>query len=240
MTFDYIKHGDCLELLKELPDKSIDLIVTDPPYLLETDGAGMFGKKADNYGGERYVMKNIDFMKNGISDDVLNELVRVLKKINIYIWCSQKQLPIFYDYFVNKKKCNWNLLCWHKTNPTPTCGNKYLTDTEYCLFFRDKGVRVYGEYATKRTFYVSQKNLEDKKQYKHPTIKPLDIIKNLIINSSQEGDIVLDPFLGSGTTAVASILLNRHFIGYELNEEYFNIASQRINKTQLDKLLEVS
>lgn len=238
--FDYIKHGDCLELLKELPDKSIDLIVTDPPYLLETDGAGMFGKKADNYGGERYVMKNIDFMKNGISDDVLNELVRVLKKINIYIWCSQKQLPIFYDYFVNKKKCNWNLLCWHKTNPTPTCGNKYLTDTEYCLFFRDKGVRVYGEYATKRTFYVSQKNLEDKKQYKHPTIKPLDIIKNLIINSSQEGDIVLDPFLGSGTTAVASILLNRHFIGYELNEEYFNIASQRINKTQLDKLLEVS
>lgn len=238
--FDYIKHGDCLELLKELPDKSIDLIITDPPYLLETDGAGMFGKKADNYGGERYVMKNIDFMKNGISDDVLNELVRVLKKINIYIWCSQKQLPIFYDYFVNKKKCNWNLLCWHKTNPTPTCGNKYLTDTEYCLFFRDKGVRVYGEYATKRTFYVSQKNLEDKKLYKHPTIKPLDIIKNLIINSSQEGDVILDPFLGSGTTAVASILLNRHFIGYELNEEYFNIANERITKTQLDKLLEVS
>lgn len=240
MKVDYIKHGDCLELIKEIPDKSIDLIVTDPPYLLETDGAGMFGKKADNYGGERYVMKNIDFMKNGISDDVLDELVRVLKKINIYIWCSQKQLPIFYDYFVNKKKCNWNLLCWHKTKPTPTCGNKYLTDTEYCLFFREKGVKVYGEYATKRTFYVSQKNLDDKKLYKHPTIKPIDIIKNLIINSSQEGNIVLDPFLGSGTTAVASILLNRNFIGYELNEEYFNIANDRITKTQLDKLLEVS
>lgn len=228
---NYIKLGDCLELLKEIPDNSIDLIVTDPPYILETDGAGMFGKKADNYGGQRYIMKNIDFMKNGISENVLDELIRVMKKINIYIWCSQKQLPIFYKYFVEKKKCNWNLLCWHKTNPTPTCGNKYLTDTEFCLFFREKGVKVYGEYATKRTFYVSVKNLEDKKLYNHPTIKPLEIIQNLIINSSNEGDIVLDPFLGSGTTAVASKMLNRKYIGFEINKDYFEIAQKRIDDT---------
>ena len=228
---NYIKLGDCLELLKEIPDNSIDLIVTDPPYILETDGAGMFGKKADNYGGQRYVMKNIDFMKNGISENVLDELIRVMKKINIYIWCSQKQLPIFYKYFVEKKKCNWNLLCWHKTNPTPTCGNKYLTDTEFCLFFREKGVKVYGEYATKRTFYVSTKNLEDKKLYNHPTIKPLEIIQNIIINSSNEGDIVLDPFLGSGTTVVASKMLNRKYIGFEINKDYFEIAQKRIDDT---------
>lgn len=228
---NYIKLGDCLELLKEIPDNSIDLIVTDPPYILETDGAGMFGKKADNYDGQRYVMKNIDFMKNGISENVLDELIRVMKKINIYIWCSQKQLPIFYKYFVEKKKCNWNLLCWHKTNPTPTCGNKYLTDTEFCLFFREKGVKVYGEYATKKTFYVSVKNLEDKKLYNHPTIKPLEIIQNLIINSSNEGDIVLDPFLGSGTTAVASKMLNRKYIGFEINKDYFEIAQKRIDDT---------
>lgn len=229
INYNYIKLGDCLELLKEIPDNSIDLIVTDPPYILETDGAGMFGKKADNYGGQRYVMKNIDFMKNGISENVLDELIRVMKKINIYIWCSQKQLPIFYKYFVEKKKCNWNLLCWHKTNPTPTCGNKYLTDTEFCLFFREKGVKVYGEYATKRTFYVSTKNLEDKKLYNHPTIKPLEIIQNIIINSSNEGDIVLDPFLGSGTTAVASKMLNRKYIGFEINKDYFEIAQKRID-----------
>lgn len=234
MQGNWIQCGDCQELLKNIPDKSIDLIVTDPPYILETDGAGMFGKKADNYGGQRYVMKNIDFMKNGIEEDVLDELVRVMKKINIYIWCSQKQLPIFYKYFVEKKKCNWNLLCWHKTNPTPTCGNKYLTDTEYCLFFREKGVKVYGEYATKRTFYVSTKNLEDKKKFGHPTIKPLEIIKNLIINSSQENDIVLDPFLGSGTTAVASINTNRQFIGFELDKEYFLTAYNRI-KTAVEE-----
>lgn len=227
-----LRKGDCLELLKDIPDKSIDLVVIDPPYLLETDGAGMFGKKADNYGGERYVMKNIDFMKNGISEEILDEIYRVLKKINIYIWCSQKQLPIFYKYFVENKKCNWNILCWHKTNPTPTCGNKYLSDTEYILFFREKGVKVYGKYETKRTFYVSQKNLEDKKKWGHPTIKPLDIIKNLIINSSNINDTVLDCFMGSGTTGVACRELNRNFIGIELDEKYFDIAKARIENIE--------
>lgn len=229
-----LKCGDCLDLLKGVPDKSIDLVVIDPPYLVETDGAGMFGKKADNYGGERYVMKNIDFMKNGIEEKVLDELYRVMKKVNIYIWASQKQIPIFYKYFVENKKCNWNLISWHKTNPTPTCGNKYLNDTEYVLFFRDKGVKIYGEYATKRTFYVSKKNLQDKKLYGHPTIKPLDIIENLIINSSKEGNTVLDCFMGSGTTGVACKKLNRNFIGYEIDEKYFNIAKERIENTEVD------
>lgn len=232
MKVNYIKHGDCLELLKEIPDNSIDLIVTDPPYILETDGAGMFGKKADNYGGQRYVMKNIDFMKNGISENVLDELIRVMKKINIYIWCSQKQLPIFYKYFVEKKKCNWNLLCWHKTNPTPTCGNKYLSDTEYCAFAREKGVKLYGTYHTKKKYYITPINKSDKKLYNHPTIKPLEIIKNIIINSSNEGDIVLDPFLGSGTTAVASKMLNRKYIGFEINKDYFETSLKRINKEE--------
>ena len=224
-----IQLGDCYELIKNIPDKSIDLVITDPPYLLETDGAGMFGKKADNYGGQRYVMKNIDFMKDGIKTEILDELCRVLKKINIYIWCSQKQIPILLEYFVKGKKCNWNIICWHKTNPTPTCGNKYLTDTEYCLFFREKGVKVYGEYSTKRTFYVTQKNLEDKKLFQHPTIKPLDIIKNLIINSSAAGGVILDTFCGSGTTCLAAKELGRKYIGIEINPEYHKIATNRVN-----------
>lgn len=229
-----IQLGDSYNLIKFIPDKSIDLVITDPPYLLETDGAGMFGKKADNYGGQRYVMKNIDFMKNGIKTEILDELCRVLKKINIYIWCSQKQIPILYEYFVKGKKCNWNIICWHKTNPTPTCGNKYLTDTEYCLFFREKGVKVYGEYSTKRTFYITQKNLEDKKLFQHPTIKPLDIIKNLIINSSVRGGTVLDVFSGSGTTCVAAKELGRKYIGFEIEPKYYKISNDRLNKIEAD------
>lgn len=180
-----LRCGDSYELIKDIPDKSVDLVITDPPYLVETDGAGLFGTK--NYNGVRYVMKNIDFMKNGINESILDELCRVMKKINIYIWCSQKQLIPFLKYFVEKKKCNWNLITWHKTNPIPACGNKYLTDTEYCLFFREKGVKVNGTFNTKFTYYVTSKNIKDKKLYEHPTIKPLDIIKNLVINSTSGG-----------------------------------------------------
>lgn len=242
MDCDYIKFGDCSKLLKNIPDNSIDLIVTDPPYVVETQGAGFFGKKSDEYsmnykgkkaytyGGERYVMKEISNMSEGFSEEILDELCRVMKKINIYIWCSQKQLYKLIDYFVEKHKCNFNLITWHKTNPIPACGNKYLTDTEYCLFFREKGVKIYGNFDTKFTYYVTPLNSKDKKQYKHPTIKPVNIIKNLIINSSNEGDIVLDPFIGSGTTAIACKETNRHYIGFEINKNYFEIANKRLNE----------
>ena len=244
MEYDYIECGDCLELLKSIPDNSIDLIVTDPPYVVETQGAGFFGKKSDEYsmnykgkkaytyGGERYVMKEISNMSDGFSENILDELCRVMKKINLYIWCSQKQLYQLINYFVIKKKCNWNLITWHKTNPIPACGNKYLTDTEYCLFFREKGVKIQGSVETKFTYYVTPLNSKDKKQYGHPTIKPLDIIKNFIINSSNEGDIILDPFMGSGTTPVACVETNRHYIGFEIDENYYNIACKRLDEVE--------
>nr|DAR38020.1 MAG TPA: adenine-specific methyltransferase [Caudoviricetes sp.] len=137
-------------------------------------------------------------------------------------------LPLI-KYFVENHQCNYNIITWHKTNPIPACGNKYLTDTEYCLFFREKGVKLYGSFDTKFTYYVTPLNAKDKKLYKHPTVKPLNIIKNFVINSSNENDIVLDPFMGSGTTPVASKELNRHYIGFEINQAYYNIAKERLN-----------
>ena len=116
----------------------------------------------------------------------------------------------------------------------PACGNKYLTDTEFVLFFREKGVKIYGSFDTKRTWYATPLNQSDKKIYGHPTCKPIDIVKNFIINSSQEGDIVLDPFMGSGTTAVAAKSYGRHFIGFEINEEYYKKACERIKKEQIE------
>ena len=217
-------HGDCLELLKDIEDKSIDLVVTDPPYEIETSGAGIY-KQAD----KQYV-KELNGIKNGFDPKVLDELCRVMKKINVYFFCSQKQIMPLLDYFVKQKKCNWNLISWHKTNPVPACGNKYLTDTEFILFFREKGVKVYGEFKTKFTYYVTPLNQKDKKLYGHPTIKPLEIVRNFIINSSQEGETVLDPFMGSGTTGVACIETNRNFIGMELNEEYLKLSKDRIDK----------
>ena len=221
-------NDDCLTVLKNIPDNSIDLIVTDPPYEIETNGAGLYKQDDKQY------IKELNSIKNGFSDDILDELCRIMKKINIYIFCSQKQIIHLLDYFVTKRKCNYNLLTWHKTNPIPACGNKYLTDTEYILFFREKGVKIFGEFKTKFTYYVTPLNQKDKKQWGHPTIKPLSIIENLIVNSSVQDDLVLDCFMGSGTTGVAALKNNRNFIGIELDKSYYDVAVKRINNKDIN------
>jgi len=236
MELNKIYNQDCLEGLRQLPDHCVDLVVTDPPYELETQGGGIFDAKGayKQYGSNcpRKVMKNIANITDGFDGAILDELCRVMKKINIYLWCSQKQLQKYIDYFANNKGCNWDLLCWHKSNPVPSCGNKYLSDTEYCLFFREKGVQLYGTFATKKKYWVQESNTEDNEKWGHPTIKPMNMIQTLIINSSQEGEVVLDPFMGSGTTAVAAIKEKRNYIGYELNTDYYTRATKRIQAEQ--------
>lgn len=172
---------DCLRILPRVPNNSIDCVITDPPYVLETRGAGLFRKKHMTY------TRELETMSNGFSTAVLDELVRVMKKINIYLFCSQKQLPVLYRYFVKEHHCNWNLLTWHKTNPVPACGNHYLVDTEYVFFAREKGVRIMGSYATKKTYFVTPTNQKEKKRWGHPTIKPVSILNNFIVNSCPVG-----------------------------------------------------
>ncbi len=218
--------GDCLELMKDIPDGSVDMVVTDPPYLIETKGAGIYKQQF-----KRYINELAD-IKDGFDEKVLDELCRIMKKINVYFFCSQKQIIPLLDYFVKKRKCNWNLLSWHKSNPVPACGNKYLTDTEFILFFREKGVRIHGEYKTKFTYFVTPTNYVDKKRFKHPTIKPVAILQNFIVNSSQPGDVIFDPFMGSGSTGVACVNTGRRFIGMELDEHYFEIAQNRIREVE--------
>lgn len=220
---DRIYNQDCLFGLKQLPNNFVDLVVTDPPYVIQSNGGGIYTQKHIKY------MAEIADMKCGFPEAVLDELCRVMKRINIYLFCSQQQILPLTDYFVNRRHCNWNLLCWHKQNPVPACGNKYLTDTEYILFFREKGVEVFGTCDTKRTYYVTPINSADKKKFGHPTVKPIHIVMNLILNSSRVGDVVLDPFLGSGTTAVAALNTGRHYIGYEKRTDYFEIAKNRID-----------
>lgn len=221
-----LRLGDCLEVLKTIPDKSVDLVVMDPPYLKKGNcyycGGGAFGSKNRQY----HSSLDKNGLLDGISSDVLDGLIRVMKNVNIYIWCNKEQIKDYINYF---KDYNMELLTWHKTNPVPTCNNKYLSDTEYLLFFRESGVKIYGSYQTKKKFYVTPINKSDKEKYGHPTIKPLDITKNLIINSSERGGVILDPFMGSGTTGVACKELGRDFIGVEIDEKYFNIAKDRIN-----------
>ena len=159
---------------------------------------------------------------------MLEEMCRVCKIPNIYLFCNKDQVPQFLNFGISKG-LNFDILTWHKPDPTPMCGNKYLSDTEYIIFLRGKGAHVYGTYATKKKWFLQNSNTEDKEIWGHPTIKPLNIIQTLIVNASQAGELILDPFMGSGTTAVACIKEKRHFIGFELNKEYFDKACKRID-----------
>lgn len=222
-----LRLGDCLEVLKNIPSASIDLIVTDPPYLIENTKAG----------GKSKLAKSIQVMNNeikennlvsGFNEKILEEMYRVMKNTNIYIWCNHKQIPMYLDFFVKEKGCSFDIIIWNKTNAMPLFNNKYLTDKEYCLYFRKNAYCNPNSYVEAKTVYYQPINIKDKKLWDHPTIKPLNIIEILIKNSSKENNIILDPFMGSGTTGVACKNLNRNFIGIELDEKYFNIAKERI------------
>jgi DNA modification methylase len=123
----------------------------------------------------------------------------------------------------------FEILTWNKTNPTPMTNNTFLPDIEYCLYFREKGVPLNDGYELKSKWYISPINKNDKDLFNHPTIKPLELVKRHIKHTTQENDIVLDCFMGSGTTAVACKELGRHYIGFEVNPKYYQIAIDRVN-----------
>ncbi|WP_419034213.1 DNA-methyltransferase [Dysgonomonas gadei] len=229
-TYGTIYQQDCLEGLKAIKSGSIDLIMTDPPYLIRDTHAGGNTRLARTIQPVNDALRD-NGLVNGLDPAVLPEMVRVLKTINLYIWCNKAQIPEYLTYFVGKLGCSFDILVWVKTNSPPTFHNKYLSDKEYCLYFRKGGYCQPTSYETAKTAYFQPTNVVDKKSYAHPTIKPLNIMKTIICNSSKPGDIVLDPFLGSGTTAVACAELGRQYIGYEINGEYFEVAQRRIQDT---------
>lgn len=221
-----IQLGDCYELIKNIPDNSIDCVYVDIPYLYFQGGQGHseLGKRAMKKKQE-LIDLNIE---NGCDLSIFKELIRVMKKINIFIWCSKNQLNDIMNIFL-PLNINFELLTWNKTNPQPTVNNTWLPDIEYCLYFREKGVVLNDGYNLKSKWYISGLNVKDKEKFYHPTIKPLDLVERHIKHTTQENDIILDCFCGSGTTCVACKNTNRRYIGMEINKEYYDIAVKRIN-----------
>lgn len=218
--------GDAYELIKQIPDKSIDLIYVDPPYQIDhlSGGDNRLGNSIQSVMSELNDANIVD----GIENRILDEYMRIMKKPNIYIWCNKKQIYQYMNFFVGKYDLNFVPLIWRKINAMPLCGGKYLDDCEYCLYFY-KGIKLNTTYETAKTVYDLPININDKKDYGHPTIKPIEIVKKHIINSTNEGEIVLDTFMGSGTTAIACKELGRNFIGFEINKDYHKIAIDRLN-----------
>jgi len=225
MELNKIHLGDAYKLIKELPNKSVDCIYTDIPYDIRNDGGGGFMEKRIN----RIRKTELVGLNKSIDYDVLNDFVRVLKNINIFIWCNKHQLKPILDFFANQNVL-FELLTWNKTNPIPMTDNVWLSDVEYCLYFREKKVvKLNNGYELKSKWYVSPLNMDDKNQYGHPTIKPLELVKRHLLHATQENDVILDPFMGSGTTALAAKEIKRQFVGFEIDSDYYKIAVDRLN-----------
>ena len=226
-----IINADCMDILKQLPDKCIDLVLTDPPYLIKNTQAGgnsQFSKSIQNMNNELLEANLVD----GISLDFCKEILRLQNKVNAYIWCNKAQIIDYLNFFVTDNDCSFDILCWQKDNAMPTFNNKYITDKEYCLYFRNGGYCQPECYEDAKTIFHEPINIKDKDLWKHPTIKPLKIFKTLVKNSSKENDLVLDCFSGSGTTAIACHNLKRRFICIERDTDYYNASVKRLKIAQ--------
>ena len=213
-------NDDCLNVLKGVEDNSIDLVVTDPPYEVITGGrnGGVKGKPSGILTENKQLMKSIPK-----ADLWLSECFRVMKDgTHIYIMTNTLNLTNYLNIINDVGFKLHNLLVWNKNNTTPN--RWYMKNCEYVIFAR-KGFAKSINNPSSQTVHNFD-NIIGNKQ--HPTEKPVELMKLYVGNSSQVGDTVLDPFMGSGSTGVACKELGRNFIGVELDEQYFDIATNRI------------
>lgn len=218
-------HGDSYEVLKEIETDSVTLIHTDPPYLIHSETSKV------NTKGSTFVRSFWDKVADAdiISSfdySIFDEWNRVLKCPNYQIWCSKKQFPDFL-YMAIEKGWSWQDIMLYRNNPIPAINGKYL-DKDYGIHMWS-GRKLTGEFNDKKTDY--HWNISGQKEWNHPTMKPLTPTEHLIRVGSSEGDLVLDPFMGSGTTGEACVYNNRRFIGIEKNDEFFKMACERIRKS---------
>lgn len=228
---EWLYNHDCFSLMETFIKRGlkVDLIYCDPPYevSVSSGGGSVNNIKKLKQSLAEINKKSID---QGYDIETFGQLaLKLMSNINIYFWCNKTQIPRYFDFWVNKLGCKFDILVWNKTNALPTYSNKYLTDCEYCLYFRKGGSNCKPlSYEDAKTVYIAPLNHKDKKEWGHPTIKPLDFTEKMIRNSCPEGGLVLDPFMGSGTTGVACKRNNRNFIGCEIDPNYFEIAQKRI------------
>lgn len=210
-------NDDCFNVLGEMTDGSVDLIVTDPPYGMDYDpdsrtGKGRFGKIIGD--------KNLAWL-----DDFVDEAFRVLKPDSaMFIFCSWHKVDIFKQSLERKFKVK-NMLVWVKNvHGLGDLKGSFSPKHELCFYVQKGRVLNRG----KRIPDVLNFAKIPSKELKHPAEKPVAMLDLMIRNSSDEGDLVLDPFMSSGTTGLACIKGGRRFMGVELDKGYFDIAVERL------------
>lgn len=235
--------GDCMEVMKKIPDESIDLIITDPPYNISTNlkiDRSRWGKKQ-----KRKAVINFDYGEwDKMSEDDFEkftlkwyaECKRVLKKGgSIYIFFTKELISLFHLHWSGLIKTK-NIISWIKSNPLPAFNRtNYRSAVEFIYFGQKEGAKAVFNFGQQKDMknWFEYPLVQGKERTKHPTQKPLGLIQKFIKVSSNQDNIILDPFLGSGTTAVAAQQLGRNFIGIEINSEYCEIAKQRLRQQVL-------
>lgn len=223
-------NGNCLDTLKNIPNESIDLIVTDPPYPTTSRGnAGNSGgmlQKDINKKGKVFTYNNIN------CKEYAPEFYRLLKDgSHCYVMTNHINLIDMLNTFTDVGFHFIKSLIWNKGNKI--MGQYYMSQYEYILFFRKGKGKKINNCGTSDILSISNKKTKDKDGKNiHDTEKPVELMEVLVNNSSQENELVLDPFMGVGSTGIACIKNNRNFIGIEIDENYFNIAKERIEEIE--------
>lgn len=223
-------NGNCLDTLKNIPNESIDLIVTDPPYPTTSRGnAGNSGgmlQKDINKKGKVFTYNNIN------CKEYAPEFYRLLKDgSHCYVMTNHINLIDMLNTFTDVGFHFIKSLIWNKGNKI--MGQYYMSQYEYILFFRKGKGKKINNCGTSDILSISNKKTKDKDGKNiHDTEKPIELMEVLVNNSSQENELVLDPFMGVGSTGIACIKNNRNFIGIEIDENYFDIAKSRIEEIE--------
>lgn len=232
-----LRQGDCLEVMKSIPDGSVDCAVIDPPYKIVAGGcrkvpdkecSGIFNKRRESNKRTDWVEEARTgkmFKHNDIKFEYwLPELYRVMAdKSHTYLMINSRNLS---ELQVKAEQVGFkfqNLLIWDKGNVTPN--RYYMQGYECILMLRKGGAKTITNKGTSNILRVA--NIIGNK--KHPSEKPVELLEILIKNSCNKRGIVIDMFMGSGSTGVAAVNTNRKFIGVELDPEYFKIAQNRIS-----------
>lgn len=217
----YLINGDCREVLAAIPDKSVALVLTDPPYLIPAKSCGFDS-------GRVFIDRiHADGIGEGFDFNLLDMFEAKLKTINMISFCNKYQFSGYLSW-IEAREYSWQLLTWHKTGCIPL-RNHYLPDTEY-IFHIWKSLAIRDE-RHKKTYFIHNVN---RSGFDHPTVKPESIVSKLILGASDKGQVILDPFLGSGTTAYCAKKLGRRCIGIEISEKYCELAAHRCSQSFMD------
>lgn len=221
-------YGNCLELIKDIPDESIDLILTDIPFNISRDNNFKTMKDRTGRNGIDFGEWDKDFDESCLSD-----FIPKLKKGGSFVtFHSFEQYGLLLNVF-NGKLILKDRFVWEKTNPMPrNRDRRYISNIELCSWFVKDGAKwTFNRQNETYDGCVLRYPSESGGGYKryHPCQKNVKLIEELLKRHSNENDIVLDPFMGSGSTGVACMNNNRNFIGIEADEKYFEIAKERLD-----------